>query len=124
MCRNAALRTVVGDDGFFMAGAHAAHDCVVGDHVVLCNNVLLAGHVQVGDRAFLAGASAVGGRRGGGSAIGSMGLCGLEGAASSGPGAGLGAGLRTPVKWSAVGGLSAVGGRRQTSAPPASYPGG
>jgi len=51
--------TGVGDDGYFMANSHVAHDCVVGDHVVLCNNALLSGHVVVGDRAFVSGNAAV-----------------------------------------------------------------
>ncbi|MBN2489732.1 MAG: acyl-ACP--UDP-N-acetylglucosamine O-acyltransferase [Planctomycetes bacterium] len=51
--------TVVGDDGYFMACSHVAHDCVVGDHVVLCNGAMLAGHVTVGSRAFLSGAVGV-----------------------------------------------------------------
>ncbi len=42
-----------------MVGAHVAHDCVVGDHVILANNATLAGHVQVGDWAILGGLSAV-----------------------------------------------------------------
>jgi UDP-N-acetylglucosamine acyltransferase len=41
-----------------MAGAHVAHDCVVGDHVVLANNVLLAGHVQIGAYTFVGGGAA------------------------------------------------------------------
>ena len=51
--------TVIGDDGYFMANAHVAHDCVVGDGVVICNGGLLSGHVTVGDRAFLSGNVAV-----------------------------------------------------------------
>jgi UDP-N-acetylglucosamine acyltransferase len=51
--------TVVGDDNYFMSGAHAAHDCRVGNHVVLCNNVMLSGHVEIGDRAFLSGACGI-----------------------------------------------------------------
>jgi UDP-N-acetylglucosamine acyltransferase len=47
--------TLVGDDGYFMATAHVGHDCVVGNHVVLCNGALLAGHVEVGDRGFVSG---------------------------------------------------------------------
>ena len=43
----------------FMAGAHVAHDCHVGNRVVLVNNVLLGGHVEVEDNAFLGGGSAV-----------------------------------------------------------------
>lgn len=50
--------TRVGSHGLFMVGSHVAHDCVVGDRVVLANHVLLAGHVRVGDRAILNGAAA------------------------------------------------------------------
>jgi UDP-N-acetylglucosamine acyltransferase len=47
--------TVIGDDCFLMATAHVGHNCVVGNRVVLCNCALLAGHVRVGDRAFVSG---------------------------------------------------------------------
>ncbi|MHC4222774.1 MAG: acyl-ACP--UDP-N-acetylglucosamine O-acyltransferase [Planctomycetota bacterium] len=47
--------TLVGSDGFFMANSHIAHDCVVGDQVVMCNNAILSGHVVVQDRVFLSG---------------------------------------------------------------------
>lgn len=50
--------TRIGSGGLFMVGSHVAHDCVVGDGVILANHVLLAGHVRVGDRAILNGASA------------------------------------------------------------------
>ena len=50
--------TLVGADCFLMAGAHVAHDCVVGDHVVLANNVLLAGHVRLGAFTFVGGGAA------------------------------------------------------------------
>jgi UDP-N-acetylglucosamine acyltransferase len=51
--------TVVGDEGLYMVGSHVAHDCVVGDKVVLANNATLGGHVKVGDYVFLGGLSAV-----------------------------------------------------------------
>jgi UDP-N-acetylglucosamine acyltransferase len=51
--------TRIGSGCLLMAGAHAAHDCVLGDGVILGNNVLLAGHVHVEDRAILNGAAAV-----------------------------------------------------------------
>jgi UDP-N-acetylglucosamine acyltransferase len=38
-----------------MAYAHIAHDCTVGDHVILANSVQLAGHVEVGDYAIIGG---------------------------------------------------------------------
>jgi UDP-N-acetylglucosamine acyltransferase len=50
--------TLVGADCFLMAGAHIAHDCVVGDKVVLANNVLLAGHVRIGAFTFVGGGAA------------------------------------------------------------------
>jgi len=47
--------TRVGDDGLFMMGAHVAHDCIVGDNVILANNATLGGHVVLGDFAILGG---------------------------------------------------------------------
>lgn len=41
--------TSVGNDGFFMAYAHIAHDCHVGSKVIFANGATLAGHVEVGD---------------------------------------------------------------------------
>jgi UDP-N-acetylglucosamine acyltransferase len=51
--------TTVGSDGLYMVGAHIAHDCIVGDHVIFANNATLGGHVQVGDHVFMGGLSAV-----------------------------------------------------------------
>jgi UDP-N-acetylglucosamine acyltransferase len=47
--------TTIGDDGFFMSNAHVAHNCAVGSGVVLASGALLAGHVTVGDLAFVSG---------------------------------------------------------------------
>ncbi|HEX6737333.1 MAG TPA: acyl-ACP--UDP-N-acetylglucosamine O-acyltransferase [Vicinamibacteria bacterium] len=47
--------TVIGSDCFFMAYSHVAHDDRLADRVVLANNVALAGHVSLGERAFLSG---------------------------------------------------------------------
>jgi UDP-N-acetylglucosamine acyltransferase len=49
--------TVVGDENFLMVGAHLGHDCRIGSGVVIANNCLLAGHVRIDDRAFIAGGS-------------------------------------------------------------------
>ena len=49
--------TVVGANCLLMACSHVAHDCVVGDHVVIANGALLAGHVHVGNHAILGGAA-------------------------------------------------------------------
>ena len=48
--------TVVGSGCFLMAGAHLAHNCQLGDHVVIANGAMLGGHVHVGDRVFIGGA--------------------------------------------------------------------
>jgi UDP-N-acetylglucosamine acyltransferase len=52
-------RTTVGSKCLIMSYVHLAHDCHVGDHVILSNGVQLAGHVTVEDRASISGLSAV-----------------------------------------------------------------
>jgi UDP-N-acetylglucosamine acyltransferase len=52
-------RTVVGDSNLFLAYSHVAHDCRLGNNIILSNNVMLAGHVKIGDRAILGGGCAV-----------------------------------------------------------------
>ena len=47
--------TVIGSHGFYMANSHVAHNCTLGDYVILANGVALGGHVTVQDRAFLSG---------------------------------------------------------------------
>lgn len=49
--------TRIGDDNWIMAYAHIAHDCVVGNNVILANNVALAGHCRVGDWVIFGGYS-------------------------------------------------------------------
>lgn len=51
--------TRIGDDCLFMVGSHVAHDCQVGNRVILANNATIAGHVSVGDHAIIGGLSAV-----------------------------------------------------------------
>ena len=51
--------TKVGNDGLFMAGAHVAHDCIVGDRIIMANNAALAGHCQVADDVIIGGLSGV-----------------------------------------------------------------
>jgi UDP-N-acetylglucosamine acyltransferase len=48
-------QTTVGSDCFIMAYAHVAHENRIGDRVILANNVMLAGYVELGARAFLSG---------------------------------------------------------------------
>ncbi len=47
--------TTVGNDNMFMINSHLAHDVQVGDFNNLANNVLIAGHVQLGSYCFLGG---------------------------------------------------------------------
>lgn len=51
--------TRVGSGGNFLAYAHIAHDCIVGDRVIFSNNGTLAGHVQVEDFAIIGGLTAI-----------------------------------------------------------------
>ena len=51
--------TRIGNRGNFLAYAHIAHDCIVGDDVIFSNNGTLAGHVQVGDHAIVGGLTAI-----------------------------------------------------------------
>lgn len=51
--------TVVGDGCFLMVASHVAHDCVLGDGVILSNNVMLGGHTTIGDRVNVGGAAAI-----------------------------------------------------------------
>ncbi len=53
------MLTELGEDCLIMVGAHVAHDCRLGHHVILVNNATLAGHVHVGDHAIVGGNSAV-----------------------------------------------------------------
>ncbi len=50
-------KTVIGKHCLLMAYSHVAHDCILGDHVVLANSVQLAGHVVVDDYAIIGGLS-------------------------------------------------------------------
>jgi UDP-N-acetylglucosamine acyltransferase len=51
--------TRIGSDCLFMAYSHVAHDCIVGDHVVMSNCTALAGHVELGDWVILSGYAGV-----------------------------------------------------------------
>lgn len=51
--------TQVGDNCLFMVATHVAHDCIIGNHVVMANNATLAGHVHVGDGVIIGGLAAV-----------------------------------------------------------------
>ncbi len=51
--------TRIGHRGWIMAYVHIAHDCLVGDDTILANNTTLAGHVELGDFAFIGGLTGV-----------------------------------------------------------------
>jgi len=51
--------TKIGDNCLFMVSSHIAHDCQIGNHVVIANNVPLGGHVTIEDSVVIGGNSAV-----------------------------------------------------------------
>ena len=51
--------TRIGDDNLFMAQAHVAHDCQIGNEVIMANAATLAGHVEIADRANVGAYSGV-----------------------------------------------------------------
>ena len=55
----ANMETVVGSNCLLMAYVHIAHDCIVGNHVILANAATLAGHIEIDDWAIVGGLSAV-----------------------------------------------------------------
>ncbi len=57
--KGGGLLTKVGNNCLFMVGSHVAHDCKIGDKVILVNNATLGGHVEIGDWALVGGLSAV-----------------------------------------------------------------
>lgn len=52
-------RTSVGSHCFLMVASHVAHDCLLGDHVIMANGATLGGHVELGDHANLGGLVAI-----------------------------------------------------------------
>jgi len=52
-------KTVIGNENFLMAYSHVAHDCQIGDQVVMANGATLAGHIVIEDRAIIGGLVAI-----------------------------------------------------------------
>jgi len=52
-------KTIIGSNNWIMACVHIAHDCHLGDNIIMANNASLAGHVTVGDWAILSGYSLI-----------------------------------------------------------------
>ncbi len=52
-------KTVIGNNNFLLAYSHVAHDCQLGNHILMANSVALGGHISIGDHAILGGIVAV-----------------------------------------------------------------
>jgi UDP-N-acetylglucosamine acyltransferase len=52
-------KTVIGNENFIMAYSHVAHDCQIGNQVVMANGATLAGHILIEDFAIIGGLSAI-----------------------------------------------------------------
>ncbi|MCU0371919.1 MAG: acyl-ACP--UDP-N-acetylglucosamine O-acyltransferase [Ignavibacteria bacterium] len=55
----ASGKTILGKNCLCMAYSHVAHDCVIGDNVILANSVNLAGHVELDDYVIVGGISGI-----------------------------------------------------------------
>lgn len=53
------MKTKIGDNCLLMAYCHIAHDCFIGNNCIFSNNSTLAGHINIGDYAILAGMTAI-----------------------------------------------------------------
>ncbi len=53
------MLTSIGDNCLFMVGAHVAHDCKLGNHIIMANNATLGGHVSIDDFAIIGGLAAI-----------------------------------------------------------------
>jgi UDP-N-acetylglucosamine acyltransferase len=52
-------KTVIGNNNYFMAYSHVAHDCQIGNEVIMSNAATLAGHIVIEDRAIIGGLAAI-----------------------------------------------------------------
>lgn len=52
-------KTIIGEDNYLMAFTHIAHDCVLGDHIIMANAAMTAGHVTVEDYVIIGGITPV-----------------------------------------------------------------
>lgn len=57
--KDGGMETRVGDQCLFMVSTHVAHDCKIGNNVIMANNATLAGHVHIGDHVIIGGLAAV-----------------------------------------------------------------
>ena len=52
-------KTEIGKNCLLMAYTHVAHDCIIGDEVILANSIQMGGHVEIGDYAIIGGATVI-----------------------------------------------------------------
>ncbi|MBW8049033.1 MAG: acyl-ACP--UDP-N-acetylglucosamine O-acyltransferase [Cytophagales bacterium] len=52
-------KTVIGKNSLIMSYSYVAHDCIIGDHVIIVNGVQMAGHVEIDDWAIIGGVTAI-----------------------------------------------------------------
>ena len=45
--------TLIGDNNYFMCLSHVAHNCKIGNNVIICNNTMLAGYAEIADHVFI-----------------------------------------------------------------------
>jgi UDP-N-acetylglucosamine acyltransferase len=57
--KGGGMVTRIGNNCLFMVNSHVAHDCAIGNHVIMANNATIAGHVMIEDFAILGGLAAV-----------------------------------------------------------------
>lgn len=55
----AGSKTIIGDDCFLMGYVHVAHNCELGNHVIVANYTAFSGHVTVGNHTFISGGTLV-----------------------------------------------------------------
>ncbi len=55
----ASGKTEIGKNCVFMAYSHAAHDCIIGNNVIVANSVQMGGHVEIGDWAIIGGGTMI-----------------------------------------------------------------
>lgn len=53
------MLTKIGSNNLFMVGVHIAHDCIIGDNIIMANHATMAGHVEVQDDVVIGGLAAV-----------------------------------------------------------------
>ena len=57
--KGGGYETIIGNSSLFMTAVHIAHDCVIGNNVIMANQATLGGHVTVEDNAVIGGLSAI-----------------------------------------------------------------